>query len=70
MLPSDLKLCALLKAVSNEGFEVLYAREIDIHSEELNYEQVLQALKNVYAREDLLNTGACCEPPNIRTFWG
>ena len=51
----ELKLCALLKAVSNEGFEVLYAQGIDIHSEELNYDQVLQALKNAYAREESLN---------------
>ena len=51
----ELKLCALLKAVSNEGFEVLHAQGIDIHSEELNYDQVLQALKNAYAREESLN---------------
>ena len=51
----EMKLCALLNAVSNEGFHVLEAQGIDIESPELTYAQALQALKNTYEREESLN---------------
>jgi len=34
----DMKLCALLKAIINEGFQVLQAQGIDINDPELTYE--------------------------------
>ena len=51
----EMKLCALLKAISSEGFQALQAQGIDIASEELTYAQVLQALKSTYEREESLN---------------
>ena len=51
----EMKLYALLRAVSSEGFQVLQAQGIDINSEDLTYEQVLKALKNTYEREESLN---------------
>ena len=37
----EMKLYALLRAVSSEGFQVLQAQGIDTNSEDLTYEQVL-----------------------------
>ena len=51
----EMKLCALLKAISNEGFQALQAQGIDLSSEDLTYDQVLKALKNAYEREESLN---------------
>ena len=51
----EMKLCALLKAVSDEGFQALQAQGIDINSPELTYDQVMQALRNTYEREESLN---------------
>ena len=51
----EMKLCALLKAISSEGFQALQAQGIDIASEELTYAQVLQVLKSTYEREESLN---------------
>ena len=51
----EMKLCALLKAISNEGFQVLQAQGIEINDPELTYQQVMQALKNTYEREESLN---------------
>lgn len=51
----EMKLCALLKAISNEGFQVLQAQGIEIDSTELTYDEVMQALKNTYEREESLN---------------
>ena len=52
---NEMKLCALLKAVSDEGFQALQAQGIDINSPELTYDQVMQALRNTYEREESLN---------------
>ena len=50
-----MKLCALLKAISSEGFQALQAQGIDIASEELTNAQVLQALKSTHERVESLN---------------
>ena len=51
----EMKLCALLNAIGSEGLLVLLAQGIDVASAELTFDQVLEALKENYEREESLN---------------